>query len=104
MILLSWLMVSTVKYPSFKGLGWKTKRSIPYFIAGILLVALIVYKIYIMPAVLFIGYLFYGLIRPWIKREWRREIEEDPDEPEDPDQENPDDRPSPPREPGASIP
>ena len=41
-----------------------------------------------MPAVIFVGYLFYGLIRPWVKREWRREIEEDPDEPEEPEEEN----------------
>jgi len=87
MILLSWLMVSKVRYPSFKGLSWKTKRTIPYFFAVIFVVALIIYKPYIMPAVIFVGYLFYGLIRPWVKREWRREIEEDPDEPDDPDEE-----------------
>jgi CDP-diacylglycerol--serine O-phosphatidyltransferase len=88
MVLLSFLMVSKLRYPSFKGLSWKTKRTIPYFFAVIFVVALIVYKPYVMPSVLFVGYLFYGLIRPWVKREWRREIEEDPDEPEEPDEEN----------------
>jgi CDP-diacylglycerol--serine O-phosphatidyltransferase len=83
MVLLSFLMVSTRSYPSFKGLSWRTKRSIPWFFAAIFVVALIIYKPYIMPAVLFVGYLFYGLVRPWVSRRWRREIEDDPDEPED---------------------
>lgn len=87
MVLLSFLMVSKRRYPSFKGLSWKTKRTIPWFFAAIFVVVLILYKPYIMPAVIFVGYLFYGLVRPWVKREWRREIEEDPDEPEDPDEE-----------------
>jgi CDP-diacylglycerol---serine O-phosphatidyltransferase len=87
MVLLSFLMVSRRKYPSFKGLSWKTKRSIPWFFAAIFVVILILYKPYVMPAVIFVGYLFYGLIRPWVKREWRREIEEDPDEPEEPEEE-----------------
>jgi CDP-diacylglycerol--serine O-phosphatidyltransferase len=86
MVLLSYLMITKRKYPSFKGLSWKTKRSIPWFLAAIFVVAFIIYKPYVMPAVLFVGYLFYGLIRPWVKREWRREIEEDPDEPEEPDE------------------
>ncbi len=86
MVLLSFLMVSKRRYPSFKGLSWRTKRTIPWFFAAIFLVVLVLYKPYIMPAVLFVGYLFYGLIRPWVKREWRREIEEDPDEPEESDE------------------
>ena len=81
LILLSFLMVSTVKYPSFKGLSWKTKRTIPWFLGAICLVGIVAYKPKIMMAILFIGYLFYGLIRPWVSRKWRREIEEDPDEP-----------------------
>jgi CDP-diacylglycerol--serine O-phosphatidyltransferase len=85
MMLLSFLMVSKRRYPSFKGLSWRTKRSIPWFFGAIFLVGLIIYKPFIMPAVLFVGYLFYGLVRPWVKREWRREIEEDPDEPEEPE-------------------
>jgi len=30
-----------------------------------------------MPAVLFLTYLLYGFLRPWLSREWRREIEEE---------------------------
>lgn len=80
MILLSWLMFSKLKYPSLKGLNWKTKRTFPWFFAAVGVAALVAYKPMIMPAVLFVGYLFYGLARPWISRRWRREIEEDPDE------------------------
>ena len=30
-----------------------------------------------MPAVLFLAYLLYGVLRRWLSREWRREIEEE---------------------------
>jgi len=30
-----------------------------------------------MPAVLFLSYLLYGFLRPWLSRDWRREIEEE---------------------------
>jgi CDP-diacylglycerol--serine O-phosphatidyltransferase len=30
-----------------------------------------------MPAVLFLAYLLYGVLRPWLSREWQREIEEE---------------------------
>lgn len=80
MILLSWLMFSKIKYPSLKGLNWKTKRTFEWFIAAMGVVALVAYKPRVMMAVIFVGYLFYGLVRPWVSRKWRREIEEDPDE------------------------
>jgi len=30
-----------------------------------------------MPAVLFLGYLLYGFLRPWVSKRWRREFEEE---------------------------
>lgn len=30
-----------------------------------------------MPAVLFLAYLLYGVLRSWLSRDWRREIEEE---------------------------
>ena len=30
-----------------------------------------------MPAVLFLCYLLYGFLRPWVSKRWRREIEEE---------------------------
>ena len=29
-----------------------------------------------MPSVLFVSYLAYGLVRPWVSRKWQQEIEE----------------------------
>jgi len=31
----------------------------------------------VLPAVLFLAYLLYGFLRPWLSREWQREIEEE---------------------------
>ena len=77
LLFLSFMMFSKVQYPSFKALNWKTKRSIPRFIAiaGILVFTGMNYEW--MPAVLFLAYLLYGFLRPWLSREWRREIEEE---------------------------
>ena len=36
-----------------------------------------------MPAVMFVSYLLYGFLRPFLSRAWRRELEEDEDEPLD---------------------
>jgi CDP-diacylglycerol--serine O-phosphatidyltransferase len=30
-----------------------------------------------MPAVLFLAYLLYGVLRPWLSHQWRRGIEEE---------------------------
>jgi CDP-diacylglycerol--serine O-phosphatidyltransferase len=35
-----------------------------------------------MPAVMFVSYLLYGFLRPFISRAWRREIEDEDDGPE----------------------
>jgi CDP-diacylglycerol--serine O-phosphatidyltransferase len=83
MIFLSWMMFSGFKYPSFKSINWRTRRSIPQFIVIVLLIYIT--KVYYewMPAVLFISYLIYGFVRPFISRQWRREIEEEEDDNED---------------------
>ena len=36
----------------------------------------------IMFAVVFVSYMLYGLVRPWISKRWRREIEPDEDDDE----------------------
>lgn len=89
MIMLSILMFSNVPYPSFKGLGWKTKRSFPWVLGAMLVLMFTVWKWRYMLPTLFLSYLFYGLIRPWLSRRWVKEIEEDEDEPET-DSESPD--------------
>lgn len=75
MVLLSYLMVSNVKYPSFKSVNWRTRRSLPWMLVSILVMAFAVWNWQWMPAVLFVTYLIYGLVRPWVSRKWRQEIE-----------------------------
>ncbi|MGZ5020758.1 MAG: CDP-diacylglycerol--serine O-phosphatidyltransferase [Chthoniobacterales bacterium] len=77
MLFLSFMMFSRFQYPSFKALNWKTKKSIPRFLIIILIVIFTVLYYEWMPAVLFLAYLLYGFLRPWLSREWRREIEEE---------------------------
>ena len=83
LLFLSFMMFSHVKYPSFKGLGWRSKRSIPRFliITVVLIFSAINYEW--MPALLFVLFLLYGFARPFISRAWRREIEEEEDESEE---------------------
>jgi CDP-diacylglycerol--serine O-phosphatidyltransferase len=77
LLFLSFMMFSRFEYPSFKALNWKTKKSIPRFLAIILILIFTVMNYEWMPAVLFLAYLLYGFLRPWLSREWRREIEEE---------------------------
>jgi CDP-diacylglycerol--serine O-phosphatidyltransferase len=81
MLFLSFMMFSRVSYPSFKGVNWRTRRSIPKFIGIIVVLIFTAMNYEWMPAVLFIAYLLYGLARPLISHAWRKEIEaEDEDE------------------------
>ncbi len=77
LLFLSFMMFSQFEYPSFKALNWKTKKSIPRFLIIILILIFTVLNYEWMPAVLFLAYLLYGVLRPWLSREWRREIEEE---------------------------
>lgn len=72
---LSILMVSDVRYPSFKKVGWRTHTNPFVIVAAAVLLFMVVRYHYIMPAVLFTLYLLYGLVRPWISHRWRKEIE-----------------------------
>ncbi|HME87771.1 MAG TPA: CDP-diacylglycerol--serine O-phosphatidyltransferase [Chthoniobacterales bacterium] len=77
LLFLSFMMFSRFQYPSFKAINWKTKKSIPRFLGIFLVLAFTVLNYEWMPAVLFLAYLLYGFLRPWLSREWRREIEEE---------------------------
>ena len=81
MIFLSVMMVSRVKYPTFKGLGLRSsstflKAVIAAAILGFVLVLRDKILYYVLPA-LFTAYLVYGFVRPRISRQMRREIEEE---------------------------
>jgi len=77
LLFLSFMMFSRFQYPSFKAVNWKTKKSIPRFLVIILVLVFTGMNYEWMPAVLFLTYLLYGVLRPWLSREWRREIEEE---------------------------
>ena len=77
LLFLSFMMFSRFQYPSFKEINWKTKKSIPRFLIIILILIFTLLNYEWMPAVLFLAYLLYGVLRPWLSREWRREIEEE---------------------------
>ena len=77
MVFLAFMMFSKFEYPSFKGFNWRTQFSLPKFLGVVLLLWLNVIYYWWMPAVMFVSYLLYGFLRPFISRAWRREIEED---------------------------
>jgi len=77
LIFLSFMMFSRFQYPSFKGLNWKTTRSIPRFIVIVLIVGFTVLEYNWMPAVIFLTYLLYGFLRPFLSRRMQQEIEEE---------------------------
>lgn len=84
LVFLSAMMVSTVRYPSFKSLGLRststfTKAIIAALFLGCLLVLREKILFYVLPA-FFTLYLIYGFVRPHISRAMRREIEEEDDE------------------------
>jgi len=86
LVFLSVMMVSEVKYPTFKKLDWRTQRPFVKTLIVVLLVgAVIVLWQKLLPfaaPMVFTAYLVYGLIRPWISRPMQKEIEVD-DEPDD---------------------
>ena len=83
MLILSFMMFSKVKYPSFKAVNWRTRRSIPKFLATIVVLIFTAMNYEWMPAMLFIAYLLYGMVRPLISQAWRREIESEIEEDEE---------------------
>jgi len=87
LVFLSAMMISTVKYPSFKSLGLRSTSTFikaigAALVIGFLLVLREKILYFVLPA-FFTMYLIYGFVRPRISRTLRREIEEeDDDEPE----------------------
>lgn len=88
LLFLSMMMVSQVKYPTFKTLDWRTQRPFVKTLVIVMVIGLLlVLWQKVLPVVaplLFTAYLIYGFVRPRISREMQREIEAD-DEPDDSD-------------------
>jgi len=89
LVFLSAMMVSTVRYPSFKTLGLRsTSTFTKAILAAAFLGGLVILRekvlFYVLP-LFFTVYLVYGFVRPRISRQMRHEIEEDDEEPPRPD-------------------
>ncbi|MEO5914147.1 MAG: CDP-diacylglycerol--serine O-phosphatidyltransferase [Luteolibacter sp.] len=80
MLGLSLLMISDVRYPSFKRVDWKTRGTLGAIVIALLLVFATVQFRYVMPVVLFSLFLLYGFIRPWVSQKLRKEIEVETDD------------------------
>jgi CDP-diacylglycerol--serine O-phosphatidyltransferase len=83
LLFLSAMMVSEVKYPSFKSLGLRSSTTfLKIVIAAIFVGCLVILRerilYYVLP-LFFTCYLLYGFVRPHISRAWRREIEDEED-------------------------
>lgn len=76
MLFLSWLMISNVRYPSFKTVDWRTRGSLTTVIIGVVVIIATIQFRYVMPVVLFSAYLIYGFVRPLISLRWRKGIED----------------------------
>ena len=84
LLFLSAMMVSKVKYPTFKKVNLRGSRSFIVMVAGALLIGLVFtagrkYALPVGAPLLFVLYLVYGFIRPWMPRRARKDIEGTPD-------------------------
>lgn len=78
MIGLSILMISNVRYPSFKKVDWRTKGSLWGILVATLAIGLIFNETtrWYTPSVIFTLYLLYGLVRPMLSKKLRRSLSE----------------------------
>ena len=81
LVFLSIMMVSKVKYPTFKRINLRGSRSfMKMVVAAICIGLLFTFQKKALPIVaplIFIVYLVYGFVRPWLPHRARRDIEED---------------------------
>jgi CDP-diacylglycerol---serine O-phosphatidyltransferase len=85
MVFLSLMMVSQVKYPTFKTLDFRAKRSFQKMLMIVLVIGfcLLLWErlLPLVAPLLFTAFLVYGFVRPWIPRKTRHNLEdEDEDE------------------------
>jgi CDP-diacylglycerol--serine O-phosphatidyltransferase len=87
LMFLSAMMVSEVKYPSFKSLDFRARRSFTKMLAIVLVIAIFVILwekvLPIAAPAIFSTYLVYGFIRPWLPKRTRQGIEEEAVDDED---------------------
>lgn len=80
LVFLSFMMFSKFKYPSFKNINWHSKKSIVVliFLACLLPIIRLTYPWSL--TVLFVTYLLYGFLRPFLPHVLRKEIDDEEDE------------------------
>jgi CDP-diacylglycerol--serine O-phosphatidyltransferase len=89
LLFLSWMMVSEVKYPTFKTFDLKATRTFTKTLgAGLVIGSIVIFQEKMLIVVLplfFVSYLIYGFVRPHVSRRFRREIEDRDDDLDDDD-------------------
>jgi len=93
LVFLSWMMVSDVKYPTFKKLnlratGTFTKTMLAALFIGSILI-LQERILYLVLPLVFTAYLVYGFVRPRISRQIRRDLEDDDEDEEEEEKRGP---------------
>jgi len=78
MLGLSILMISSIRYPSFKKVDWNTKGSLSSILIGAMCIGLLFNPITrsYTPVLIFTCYLLYGLIRPFFSKSLRKLLRE----------------------------
>lgn len=77
LLFLSFMMYSKIRYPSFKSVDWSAKRTIPQILFTFVCLVLIIRTWRYSLAFVFIAYLLYGIIRPFISKRIRQNIEDE---------------------------
>lgn len=72
MLLIAYLMISTIRYPSFKQVNWHTRARFGTFILILVIAAAIYFTRHYALALIFLGYLGYGLGRHFVTISRRR--------------------------------
>jgi CDP-diacylglycerol---serine O-phosphatidyltransferase len=84
LLFLSWMMVSEVKYPTFKKLSLRSTGTFTKTMVAALFIGSIVILqeriLYVVLPLVFTAYLVYGFVRPRISRRIRRDLEDEDDE------------------------
>ena len=75
MVCLALLMMSHIRYPSFKKVNWRSRASLPWVAIIFIVIVLTVRYYEWMPALVCVAYITYGFARPWISQRMRAEIE-----------------------------
>ena len=77
MVFLAWMMFSQFRYPGVQAIQWGTQRTLPTLVVIVALIVVTWLYYQWMPAIIFLSYLMYGFLRPWLSRSWRRSIEQE---------------------------